>query len=128
MTQTALQTQRADYNQIALNSFFTIASNWKLSNAQARNLLGDPAEATFYNWKNGKIGKLSKDTLHRLSMILGIHKGLRILFKNPINLYDWVNRENSDFGGETPLQRMLHGQLTDIHRVRQYIDHWRGGK
>ena len=111
----------------ALKAFFALAEKWQLTSNQARILLGQPSERTFFNWKMGKVGRPSHDTMSRLGYLLGIHKALRVLFSNPENLYGWVGRENDDFGGQAPLDRMLAGDVTDLAYVRQYLDSVRGG-
>ena len=57
---------------------------------------------------------------------MGIHKALRLLFKEPARGYGWVKRPNEAFGGTTALDVMLNGQITDIMRVRRYLDAMRG--
>ena len=53
---------------------------------------------------------------------MGIHKALRLLFKEPVRGCGWIKRPNDVFGGAPALDVMLHGQLTDIMRVRRYLD------
>ena len=110
-----------------LRAFFTLVEHWRLSAAQARVLLGQPSERTFHNWKAGKVGAPPRDTMSRIAYLLGIHSTLRTMFSNPENVYDWVNRENDDFAGQSPLERMLGGDVTDLAFVRQYLDSMRGG-
>lgn len=117
----------ADHMAAGLKAFFTLADHWRLNAEQARILLGQPSERTLYNWKTGKGGHPSHDTMSRIGYLLGIHSALRTLFSNPENVYGWVNRKNDDFSGQTPLQRMLGGDLTDLAYVRQYLDALRGG-
>ena len=110
-----------------LKAFFSLMDRWNVRNAQAMILLGEPKERTFYNWKAGEIGSVPADTIRRIGYLLGIHKALRILFTNPENVYGWINRENEDFGGQSPLARMLAGDVTDLAYVRQYLDGMRSG-
>jgi len=64
----------------ALQSFFNLSQRWGLSPAQERILLGDPPASTFFKWKAEKrAGRLGRDTLDRVSFLLGIHKALNIL-------------------------------------------------
>jgi hypothetical protein len=56
----------------ALRAFFNLAERWKLRVADQRKLLGDPPESTFYKWKRERDGTLSRDTLERISYLLGI--------------------------------------------------------
>ena len=110
-----------------LKAFFALAEKWRLGPEQARILLGQPSKRTFYNWKGGKVGAPPRDTMSRIGYLLGIHRALRTLFSNPENVYGWIGRENQDFNGRTPLQRMLGGDVTDLAYVRQYLDAMRGG-
>ncbi len=99
---------------------------WQLTDSQAAILLDLPPR-TFARWKAGSIGRLGRDQKARLSNLMGIHKALRIIFGEPARAYDWVQRPNAAFGGRTALQIMLGGELTDLMRVRRYLDAERGG-
>ena len=63
----------------------------------------------------------------RLSNLMGIHKALRIIFTEADRVYGWIKRPNDAFGGASALDVMLGGELTDIMRVRRYLDSVRGG-
>ncbi|MGD9711226.1 MAG: MbcA/ParS/Xre antitoxin family protein, partial [Thermomicrobiales bacterium] len=41
--------------------------------------------------------------------------------------YAWIRSANDAFGGSSALDAMLGGELTDIMRVRRYLDAERGG-
>lgn len=113
----------------ALRAFFAIAAAWELSNSQTRTLLGSPPESTFYQWKKGVVGAVSRDLLERVSYVLGIYKDLQMLLPDPAAADSWVHRANSaaPFGGKSALDHMLGGQVVDLHRVRDYLDAERGG-
>jgi hypothetical protein len=112
----------------ALRSFFRLAEHWKLRIADQRKLLGDPPESTFYKWKRQQDGALGRDTLERISYLLGIWKDLQILFPDPAQADTWLHRPNQAplFGGQSALQRMLSGNVADLYVVRQYLDAQRG--
>jgi hypothetical protein len=99
---------------------------WKVSDADSATLLA-LAPRTFARWKIGSIGRTSRDQKARMSNLMGIHKGLRILFREPDRGYEWIKRPNSAFGGASALDVMLNGELTDLMRVRRYLDAERGG-
>lgn len=113
-----------------LRSFFRIAEEWGLNVREQATLLGTP-ESTYYNWKKLALGQrdiaLGRDTLERLSYILGIYKALEMLL--PQSASGWVKRPNTAplFGGRPALDRMLSGNVSDLYVVRQYLDAWRGG-
>jgi hypothetical protein len=112
----------------ALRTFFRIAEAWGLSNDEQITLLG-AERSTYYKWKRERDGLLPKDTLERISYILGIYKALHILLPNDQAADSWIRRSNTApvFGGKSALDRMLSGQVSDLYVVRQYLDAQRGG-
>jgi hypothetical protein len=132
MREAHVSTSRPDLSdpktsKTAKRAFFRIADLWKLSSEQARVLLGGPSRSTFFSWKKGEGGPLPRDALERVSYVLGIYKGLQILFPKPEQGDQWVHRPNEVFGGRSALEHMLAGNVADLHRVRSYLDHVRGG-
>jgi len=112
----------------ALRAFFNLAERWKLRVADQRKLLGDPPESTFYKWKRERDGALSRDTLERISYLLGVFKALAILFPQADRADAWLRKPNAaaTFGGKSALERMLSGNVADLFVVRQYLDAQRG--
>jgi hypothetical protein len=112
----------------ALRTFFRVAELWKLTNDEQMTLLG-VERSTFFKWKREREGLLSRDTLERVSYILGIYKALQILLPNAQAADSWVRRPNTAplFGGKSALDRMLSGKVSDLYVVRQYLDAQRGG-
>ena len=100
---------------------------WELTDEQARILLGDLSPRTWARWKAGEIGRIERDRKTRLAVLMGIHKGLRHLFTESRRGYRWVKRANAAFGGQSALEVMLRGEITDLIRVRAYLDAERGG-
>src|ERR1700733_6856391 len=113
-----------DLSGPALRSFFRIADRWNLSNEEQMMLLGAPGRSTFFKWKKDQDGTLSRDTIERISYILGIYKALQILLSDEAGADAWVKRPNTAplFGGRSALERMLSGQVADLFTVRQYLD------
>lgn len=112
-----------------LRTFFRIAEQWGLSVEEQMRLLGLAARSTYFKWKKDPNVTLSRDTLERISYILGIYKALQILLPDPRAADEWVKRPNTaaPFGGRSALDRMLSGQVADLFIVRQYLDAQRGG-
>lgn len=120
-----------DENQLgatALKAFFKITAQWGLKAEDERVILGNPPRSTFFKWKKECQGRLSQDTLERISYVLGIYKALRILLPNHQQANAWIKKSNNapPFGGRSALQRMLGGQVIDLADVRRYLDAWRG--
>jgi len=113
-----------------LRAFTRIAEHWKLSVDEQLKLLGDPPRSTYFAWrKHPESAKLPRDTLERLSYLLGIYKALQVLLPDAERADAWVRQPNGapPFGGRPALQRMLAGNVSDLHLVRSYLDAARGG-
>ena len=113
-----------------LRAFVGIADAWGLSVDEQLRLLGQPPRSTYFAWRKqpDKAG-LSRDTLERLSNLLGIYKSLQILLPDAVAADAWVRKPNAAplFGGRSALDRMLAGNVSDLNLVRRYLDGVRGG-
>lgn len=98
-----------------------LLKRWEVTDAEAAVLLDLPVR-TFARWKTGEIGRLGRDGKARLSNLMGVHKALRLIFREPERGYRWIKAENTAFGGKSALGVMLGGELTDLMRVRRYLD------
>jgi uncharacterized protein (DUF2384 family) len=98
---------------------------WGLSDEQAAILL-DLNRRTFARWKAGDLGRIGRDGKARLSNLIGIHKALRTIFRDAARGYEWIKAPNEQFAGRSALDVMLGGELTDLMRVRRYLDAERG--
>jgi uncharacterized protein (DUF2384 family) len=106
----------------ALNLF----RRWGLTDDQAAVIL-DLNRRTYARWKAGEIGRMGRDGKARLSNLMGIHKALKIVFHDAARGYSWIKEPNEAFNGKSALDVMLGGELTDLMRVRRYLDAERGG-
>ncbi len=111
-----------------LRSFFRIADAWRLSEREQMALLGLSARSTLHSWKSGKVGRLARDTLERLSYVFGIFNGIGILLPDPARADAWLRAPNTAplFGGSSALDRMTTGNVADLYVVRRYLDGQRG--
>jgi hypothetical protein len=112
----------ADRQRHAMAGFFRIMQLWGADNAQMRRILGAPPERTFYEWKSGRVKRLPEDTFRRIGYVAGAYKALQMLYSDPTQADQWVQRPNRHFGGQTPLERMAAGDVTDLAAVRAYLD------
>ena len=122
---------RASPTQMAaagLRAFARIAEHWGLTVDEQRCLLGEPPRSTFFAWRKAPAqAALSRDTLERLSLILGIYKALQTLLPDAAAADAWVKKPNAGFGGASALALMLGGNMGDLQRVRHWLDAARGG-
>ena len=111
-----------------LRAFAKIAELWDLSVPEQLTLLGITSRSTYFKWRKEPEPKLPRDTLERLSYLLGIYKALQLLLPDNHAADEWVRRPNDAplFGGKSALARMLSGNVADLYIVRQYLDAQRG--
>jgi hypothetical protein len=100
---------------------------WGVSDANAATLMGGISTKTFQRWKGGQYGNPSRDQADRMSLLLGIHKALRIIYSDAARGYRWISAPNDLFDGQSALDIMLRGGIEDIRRIRTYLDSVRGG-
>lgn len=99
---------------------------WKLSDAEACTLLGGMSPRTWARWKDKSFGRIDRDLRMRMAHLMGIHKGLRYLFREPARGYAWIRKLNAAFGGMSALDLMLRGEMSDLAAMREWIDAERG--
>jgi Protein of unknown function (DUF2384) len=112
--------------QAMQRAMIRLFEHWAVTDAEASVLLGDLSPRTFQRWKAGQYGRAGVDLVARMSNLLGIHKALRLLFEDADRGYRWVRAGNTAFAGKSALAVMLGGQITDLMRVRRYLDAQRG--
>jgi Protein of unknown function (DUF2384) len=113
----------------AVRAFFRIGEHWGLRDEDARQLLGGMSNGAFYELKRKARATLDQDRLTRISILIGIFKGLNILYsKNLADRWLQLPNENPMFAGETPLAYMIRGGQPAMLRVRQLLDARRGGR
>ncbi len=124
----ASEADRARLTAVALKAFLRLAKTWKLTNSDAAALLG-VSPSTWERVKRGaREGGLSQDQLTRVSALVGIYKGLHLLFAD--SMADrWPRLPNKGplFSHATPVQAMIEGGIPRMIEVRRYIDAVRGG-
>ena len=113
----------------AVEGMVRLAEIWRLTSAEVCALLGSVSERTWFRMKKGKWpGALSQDTLTRVSVLVGIFKGLRLLFSEPL-CDEWVRLPNKGplYHGRRPLDAMIEGGIPKMLEVRRHVDALRGG-
>jgi hypothetical protein len=113
---------------VGLRAFTRIAELWHLSITEQLTLLGLSSRSTYFKWRKEPQVRLPRDTLERISYVLGIYKALQILLPDTRAADEWIRRPNdaTGFGGKSALDRMLSGNVADLYTVRQYLDAQRG--
>lgn len=126
MAVAARVTLTTDQIAAAMVGVFRVFELWGVSSKEAQAILGFPAERTFYAWKTGQVGSVPHDTIRRMSYMLGIYKSLQMVYNEAALADSWPKRANKAFAGQTPLERMCAGDVTDLAAVHAYLDAARG--
>jgi hypothetical protein len=112
----------------ALKAFRRLVELWRLSNPEAAALLG----VSVTTWERIKRGDwdrhLTQDQLTRVSALVGIYKGLHLLFAD--DMADrWPRLENTGplFNRKAPITAMIDAGIPLMLEARRYIDAVRGG-
>jgi len=124
----ALDLDSTKAGQVALKFFFNLMDKWDCTVEQQMVLLGSIGRSTLYKYRQLPEVRLPRDTMERVSYLMGIHKSLRILFGDKPSTYEWIKKANSEapFNGNSALQMMLAGGVVDLADVRRYLDGVRG--
>jgi hypothetical protein len=124
----AAEADRRRLTAAAAKAVARLIASWGASNAEAASLLG-VSESTWDRIKAGRWdGTLSQDQLTRASALIGIFKGLHLLFAD--GMADrWPRLANRGplFDRMSPIQAMIDGGIPRMIETRLYIDALRGG-
>jgi len=121
--------ERARLSQSAVRAFFNIMESWRISDTNARVLLGGISNGAFYTLKKGQGAVLDEDRIRRISYLVGIFKALNILYDQEL-ADKWISLPNSNriFAGKPALDYLLRGGLPAFQTVRRLLDARRGGR
>jgi hypothetical protein len=122
--------ERRRLSAAALKAFFNIIDRWEVRDEDARQLLGEVSNGSYYKWKQNPRGKtLDPDMLARISYLIGIFKSLNILYSQRL-ADQWMRLPNTNpiFAGRTPLDYILHRGQQAMEIVRRLLDARRGGR
>jgi hypothetical protein len=120
---------RAALSPAAVEAFLRLSGIWRLTAKQSIALLGEGSERTWFRIKAREWDQpLSQDSLTRVSTLVGLYKGLHLLFSEPL-ADEWISRPNKEelFNGASPLDYMLAEGIPAMIKTRAYIDALRGG-
>lgn len=114
----------ADKNRVALRAFFNITKVWGLTEEEQLLILGQPAQTTFEAWRREEPSSVARDTLERISYVVGIYQAINSLLPDKAIAAEWVRKPNNApiFGGRSAVDRMTAGNVSDLFAVWQYLD------
>jgi hypothetical protein len=119
---------RARLTPTALKAVRNLAAAWRLTGDDAAKLVGVSPSTWDRISADGWKQALSQDQLTRISALVGIFKGLHLLFAD--DMADrWPRLPNTGplFQNLSPIAAMQQGGIPLMLDVRQHVDALRGG-
>jgi hypothetical protein len=112
----------------AVKAVLRLIEAWGGSNAEGAALLS-VSESTWDRIKAGKWdGSLNQDQLTRASVLIGVFKGLHLLFADSMaDRWPRLPNRGPIFASKSPVEAMIEGGIPRMLETRQYIDALRGG-
>src|ERR1700741_1611592 len=122
------ESDRERLSPAALRATKSLTERWMLKGPEVAALLG-VSPSTWDRMSAGKWEKsLSQDQLTRVSAVVGVFKGLHLLFAD--DMADrWARLRNKGplFDNRTPIEAMIEGGIPAMLDVRRHVDALRGG-
>lgn len=97
-------------------------SVWHTNTCSQQALLGGRGTYIYEQWRQGDTVNLKEDELIRISYIVGIYKSLVLIFTEPSQANNWINKQNEYFGGISALEYMHSGAIDRLLHVRTFVD------
>jgi hypothetical protein len=122
------ESDRARLTPTALEAMRNLTRHWSVTGDQMATLLG-VSPTTWDRIKGQAWGQsLTQDQLTRASALIGVFKGLHLLFADTM-ADRWISVRNSGplFENRTPIETMIDGGIPVMIEVRRYVDALRGG-
>lgn len=119
---------RARLSAVALKAYRRLVTQWGLTGQQAAALL-DVSTSTWERLKqDGKDKALSQDQMTRISALVGVYKGLHLLFADDMaDRWPSLGNKGPLFARLSPVESMIKGGIPQMLDVRRYVDAVRGG-
>ncbi len=114
--------------QVALKGFFRIADEWQCSTQEKIALLGGVSRSTLHKWGKLPQIRLQRDTMERISLIMGIYKALQVLYPTHERANRRIRLQTAEppFGGKSAIEFMAQGSMRHLMLARRYFDARRG--
>ena len=98
--------------------------HWQLNKEDQAVLLGISTSnrTALTHLRRGKSVDFDRDQKDRIGHLLGVHKSLRLLFPQNMDLaYRWMSTRNKAFENLTPVEVVNEWGFTGLLRIRTYL-------
>jgi uncharacterized protein (DUF2384 family) len=110
-----------DVARTAVELFFAIRARLEASESEQATLLCVSTRVVRCYRRGSQLPR-ARDTLERVSHITTIWLDLTSLFRGEVEASRWLHSPNQKFGGASPFQRMLAGNVSDLVDVRYDVE------
>ena len=113
---------------VALKGFFNICREWGCTQEEMMQLLGGVSRTTLSKYQKLPQVKLSRDTLERISYVMGIYKSLRVMYPTAERANRRIRLTTTEipFSGTSAMDFMVRGSMKHLMQTRRYFDAKRG--
>ncbi len=119
------QTFSKNHGAIGLRAAINILDRWGASVKQACSVLNISLR-TYTRAKSAEDADcaVSLDAMQRISLVLNIHRVLRLIFDNPDNVYGFIRMKNDNefFNGRAPIEVMAQGDIVSLYETFKRIE------
>lgn len=124
----ALEADRERLKATALTAIRKLSGEWKLTRDETARLLTLSPSTWDRILIQPEKASLNQDQMTRISALIGIFKGLHLLFADDMaNRWPRLKNEGPVFSDHTPIEIMMEGGIPVMLEVRRHIDALRGG-
>jgi uncharacterized protein (DUF2384 family) len=122
------ESDRARLSPVAIKAMKRISDHWHLKGHESAALLGVSTSTWDRMAAVKRDQSLSQDQLTRVSAVVGVFKGLHLLFADEMaDRWTRLRNKGSLFENRTPIDAMIEGGIPMMLDVRRHVDALRGG-
>lgn len=125
MTTKQLEIQTIENRVHLAKMTMRLFEHWQLPAEDQLSMLGLSTRdrAVLSRYRSGGPLVSNRDLMDRVDILLGIHKSLRLLYRNNRNLaYKWMTQHNRAFKGMTPVEAVKEWGFAGLLMVRAYLN------
>lgn len=112
--------------RVLWKSISAMQSAFHFSEDEMLSLLGAMHKSKLHRGLSSMDVDVSGAVRDRVSLLLGIYKGVHTLFGDTDQANTWIDRPNElpPFDGDTPRALVVSGDLSSLAAVRNFVDQW----
>lgn len=123
-----LEADRARLAPAALSAVKNLAKKWGLTRDETAKLIAMSPSSWDRMISNPTAQCPSQDQMTRISVIIGIFKGLNLLFADDMaNRWPRLKNAGQLFNDHSPIELMITGGIPIMLEIRRHVDGLRGG-